>query len=239
MPRRVFSSTNRHLRITSHLPFRTVSTSTPVLELKDLVFRYDSGDWKLRLDSLVLNKGDQMLLRAGSGKGKSTLLSLIAGLMEPTSGTIKVAGQSVHGLNGAARDQFRGKHIGMIFQTFNLLQGFSALENVMAALMFAGASPSEQKTKAQSLLKTLGITRLNAPVETLSVGQQQRVAVARAVACDPELVLADEPTASLDPENAAAAMELIQRTCRERGAALLCVSHDPAMWTRFEHTQQL
>ena len=239
MPRRVFSSTNRHLRITSHLPSRTVSTSTPVLELKDLVFRYDSGDWKLRLDSLVLNKGDQMLLRAGSGKGKSTLLSLIAGLMEPTSGTIKVAGQSVHGLNGAARDQFRGKHIGMIFQTFNLLQGFSALENVMAALMFAGASPSEQKTKAQSLLKTLGITRLNAPVETLSVGQQQRVAVARAVACDPELVLADEPTASLDPENAAAAMELIQRTCRERGAALLCVSHDPAMWTRFEHTQQL
>ncbi len=216
-----------------------MSTSTPVLELKDLVFRYDSGDWKLRLDSLVLNKGDQMLLRAGSGKGKSTLLSLIAGLMEPTSGTIKVAGQSVHGLNGAARDQFRGKHIGMIFQTFNLLQGFSALENVMAALMFAGASPSEQKTKAQSLLKTLGITRLNAPVETLSVGQQQRVAVARAVACDPVLVLADEPTASLDPENAAAAMELIQRTCRERGAALLCVSHDPAMWTRFEHTQQL
>jgi ABC-type lipoprotein export system ATPase subunit len=216
-----------------------VSTPTPVLELKDLVFRYDSGDWKLRLDSLVLNKGDQMLLRAGSGKGKSTLLSLIAGLMEPTSGTIKVAGQSVHGLNGAARDQFRGQHIGMIFQTFNLLQGFSALENVMAALMFAGASPSEQKTKAQSLLKTLGITRLNAPVETLSVGQQQRVAVARAVACDPVLVLADEPTASLDPENAAAAMELIQRTCRERGAALLCVSHDPAMWTRFEHTQQL
>ena len=222
----------------SHLSFPTVTTEPPVLEVKNLAFRYDAGDWKLRVDSLVLAKGDQLLLRAGSGRGKSTLLSLIAGLMEPTSGSVKILGQSVHGLSGAARDRFRGKHIGMIFQTFNLLHGFSALENVMAALLFAGASPAEQKATAKELLSTLGIARVNAPVETLSVGQQQRVAVARAVACQPALVLADEPTASLDPQTAAA-MELIQTTCAKRGASLLCVSHDPAMWARFDRTQEL
>ncbi|MBS0195308.1 MAG: ATP-binding cassette domain-containing protein [Planctomycetes bacterium] len=180
-----------------------------------------------------------MLLAAASGKGKSTLLSLIAGLMEPDAGTIEVAGRNIHSLSGAARDHFRGKHVGMIFQTFNLLQGFSALENVMAALMFGESSPRQQAERAGELLSSLGIQRHSAKVETLSVGQQQRVAVARAVAARPELVLADEPTASLDPANAQSAMTLIQDACRANNAALLCVSHDPAMWARFERKEQL
>ncbi|MEI7657065.1 MAG: ABC transporter ATP-binding protein [Phycisphaerae bacterium] len=219
----------------------STTTSTPALDIHGLCFRYENGKggFSLRLDSLRLERGEQILLRAGSGKGKSTLLNLIAGLMEPAEGRVLVAGQAIHALRGAARDRFRGRTIGMIFQTFNLLQGFSALENVEAALLFAGEGGEEQRRRATELLRRLGIERLESPVERLSVGQQQRVAVARAVACTPALVLADEPTASLDPGNAARAMELIQATCRERGAALLCVSHDPAMWNRFSRVQDL
>lgn len=218
----------------------------PALDIRDLRFRYegtpassDHPSWTVNLPSLTLARGEQMLLTGGSGRGKSTLLYLIAGLMEPTHGDVRVAGQTMGSLSGAARDRFRGRHIGMIFQTFNLLHGFSAVENVMAALMFSAAPPVEHRTKAEALLRHLGIERVDAEPERLSVGQQQRVAVARAVACDPVLVLADEPTASLDPENSAAAMNLIQSVCRERGAALLCVSHDPAMSERFEKRASL
>jgi putative ABC transport system ATP-binding protein len=213
------------------------------LRIENLAFRYSTTDpdqpFELRVGRLELASGEQMLLTATSGGGKSTLLSLIAGLVDPQQGTVEVAGTDIHGLRGHARDLFRGRQIGMIFQTFNLLQGFTAAENIKAALMLAGVSPAEQQKKAAALLSQLGIARPNAPVEQLSVGQQQRVAVARAVACGPALVLADEPTASLDPENAARAIELIQRVCKESGAALLCVSHDPSMAARFERRERL
>lgn len=127
----------------------------------------------------------------------------------------------------------------MIFQTFNLLAGFSAIENVMVALMFSDIPRAEHRERAAKLLASLGIERIDAPPEQLSVGQQQRVAVARALVCEPELVLADEPTASLDPENAAGAIELIQNACKSQNAALLCVSHDPSMAARFERTMSL
>ncbi len=192
------------------------------------------GGWVVDLPELRLERGEQVLVQAPSGRGKSTLLQLIAGLMEPSEGTVTVDGVDVHALRGAARDGLRGRAIGMIFQTFNLLQGFTAIENVMAALMFSRVPAGEHRARAAGLLKGLGIDRPDALSEELSIGQQQRVAVARAVACDPVLVLADEPTASLDPENAAGAMELIQQTCRARNAALLCVSHDPGMAARFE-----
>jgi ABC-type lipoprotein export system ATPase subunit len=165
------------------------------------------------------------------------LLYLIAGLMDPVEGRVNVAGRHVHALHGHQRDLYRGRTVGMIFQTFNLLHGFSALENVMAAMMFSEIPAKEHRAKAEGLLRHLGIERMDAEPTRLSVGQQQRVAVARAMACDPVLVLADEPTASLDPENAAGAMELIQGVCREKGAALLCVSHDPAMAGRFERRE--
>ncbi len=216
-----------------------------VLAIQDLLFRYarakgdEQGAWELRVPSLRLVKGEQVLMVSPSGAGKSTLLGLVAGLLEPASGRVEVAGQDVHALRGAARDRFRGRHIGMIFQTFNLLVGFSALENVMAALLFAGVSEKEHAERAGEVLRELGITRVDAPVENMSVGQQQRVAVARALVCNPELVLADEPTASLDPENARGAMDLIQTLCREKGAALLCVSHDPSMGARFERRERL
>lgn len=213
-------------------------SDSPVLEIRGLRFAYADqpagrAGWTVDVPSLSLVAGEQLLLTGGSGRGKSTLLQLIAGLIDPLEGTIRVAGQDVHALRGARRDLFRGRHVGMIFQTFNLLHGFSALENVMAALMFSSIPAREHRARAERLLRHLGLERVEADPDRLSVGQQQRVAVARAVACDPVLVLADEPTASLDPETAGAAMDLIQSICRERNAALLCTSHDPSMAERF------
>ncbi|HYE02734.1 MAG TPA: ABC transporter ATP-binding protein [Phycisphaerales bacterium] len=217
--------------------------STPALAISDLKYRYpvrrgdDPGappSWVVDLPALTLEPGAQLLVTAPSGRGKSTLLYLVAGLLDPAGGSVRVAGQDIHALRGPARDRFRGRHVGMIFQTFNLLHGFSALENVMAAMMVSDIPAREHRPRAAELLSTLGIVRHAADPDALSVGQQQRVAVARALACAPELVLADEPTASLDPENAAAAVALIQEACGRRGAALLLVSHDPALLPRFE-----
>ncbi|GMV24777.1 MAG: hypothetical protein AMXMBFR58_08080 [Phycisphaerae bacterium] len=213
------------------------------LSIQNLKFRYPDqpagAPWNVSVSSLEVARGEQVLLTAASGHGKSTLLQVVAGLLDPAEGTVSIAGTRVHDLHGAARDLFRGRHIGMIFQTFNLLHGFSALENVMAALMFSTIPPREHKDRAAALLTHLGIDRVDADPDRLSVGQQQRVAVARAVVCDPVLVLADEPTASLDPENASTAIQLIQDACREKNAALVCVSHDPAMGERFERRESL
>lgn len=174
------------------------------------------------------------MLTGSSGCGKSTLLHLIAGLIDTDAGAIRIAGADMTGTPRHRRDLLRAGRIGMIFQTFNLLTGFTALQNVMAAMMFSTTiAPREHHSRASDLLSSLGIQRVNADVGELSIGQQQRVAVARALACRPALVLADEPTASLDPENSAAAIDLIQTACRDNGAALLCVTHDPAVATRF------
>ena len=210
------------------------------LTIEQLRFRYPgAASDVLRIDALTLSPGEQALLTGHSGRGKSTLLYLIAGLIEPTGGRVLVHGQDIHALRGHKRDEFRGRAIGMIFQTFNLLQGFTAAENVMLAMMFSTIPRAEHRPRAHELLGHLGVDRPDAPPEQLSIGQQQRVAVARAVACKPDLVLADEPTASLDPDNALGAMDLIQTACRESGAALLCVSHDPSMAARFERRASL
>ena len=209
------------------------------LSIRDLLFRYRSHSaedrFELSVGELTLLRGEQLLVRGGSGRGKSTLLQLIAGLMEPDGGTIHIHGQNLRTLHGAKRDRFRGRTIGMIFQTFNLLHGFTAAENVMAAMMFSSIPRSEHQPRAEALLRHLGIDAPGRDPQRMSVGQQQRVAVARAVACDPALVLADEPTASLDPTNAAIAVELIKSICDEKNAALLMVSHDPSMDEHFEN----
>ncbi len=215
-------------------------TKPAALTIEHLAFRYPGAARDIvRVGRFELRAGEQALLTGRSGSGKSTLLQLIAGLMDPSAGTIRVAGINVHGLAGAARDRFRGGHVGMIFQTFQLLQGFSALENVEASLLFSEAPAREHRPRATELLASLGIDQPGGRVEELSVGQQQRVAVARALAAKPALVLADEPTASLDPDNARGAMDLIQKACRDQGAALLCVSHDPAMEARFDTRARL
>jgi len=209
----------------------------PALMVRNLAFTYPASSWTLRVPELTLAPREQLLMQATSGAGKSTLLSLIAGLLEPAEGSIEVQGTRIHALRGAARDRFRGRTLGMVFQTHHLISGLSALENVLAAPLMASLPVSA--ARAHELLSQLGIVRVSARIDDLSVGQQQRVAIARALVCNPALVLADEPTASLDPANAQAAMDLLQQSCQAAGAALLCVSHDPAMAHRFARVEPL
>lgn len=205
---------------------------THVLSLRDVHFRRGHG-FALRVPSLDLSAGEMALLSGGSGSGKSTLLWLIAGLLRADGGSIEVAGQRLDAMREGDRDRVRARSIGLVFQTHHLLPDFSAEENVALALMAAGEPERSHLPRARELLAALGIERPGARASDLSVGQQQRVAVARAIACRPALVLADEPTASLDADSAAAAMDVIQRACRDAGAALLCASHDSAMQARF------
>jgi putative ABC transport system ATP-binding protein len=206
----------------------------PALVIRELRFTYPGGT-PLHVPSLSLAPGEQLLLTGHSGSGKSTLLNLVAGLLTADSGTIQIAGDDIQALHGAARDHLRGRRIGMVFQTFNLLHGFTAIENVTLAMMFSDKPAREHDARAAELLSTLGLDAAHRGkhADRLSIGQQQRVAVARALACSPVLVLADEPTASLDPQNAATAIELLKSACSTAGAALLCVSHDPLLPSQF------
>ena len=220
----------------------STAPTSKALHIEDLRFSHgktEEAPFTIELSDFSLLKAEEVLLVGASGSGKSTLLTLIAGLIQPDSGRIKIDGQDITTLNGAARDRFRGRSIGMIFQTFNLLEGFTARENIELALLFSGTPTNEHRRRTDTLLKRLGIDRPGAMPGELSVGQQQRVAVARALAPRPALVLADEPTASLDPENAAKAIELIRESCREDEAALLCTSHDPALRNVFERVEAL
>ena len=208
------------------------------VRLENLNFDYGE-DFSLSIKELSLNKGEMALISGGSGSGKSTLLWLIAGLLRARSGSITVAGERMDGASESAADRIRSRHIGLVFQTHHLLPEFTAQDNVALALMAAGEPEKMHAARASELLNKLGIERVNVAVANLSVGQQQRVAVARAIVCKPTIVLADEPTASLDEVNASQAMDLIQQACREAGAALLCASHDRAMQSRFERVIQV
>lgn len=207
----------------------------PALEITDLRFRRRDG-FALEIPGFRLEAAEACLLTGPSGCGKSTLLLLAAGLLDPRSGSIRIGGQEIGTARGAARDAIRAGRIGMVFQTHHLLQGFTARENLAAALLFAGVPAHEHADRAGELLDTLGIERPDARVDRLSVGQQQRVAIARALAAEPDLVLADEPTAALDPDNATAAVDLLRSTCDARGAALLLTSHDPSLRAAFPRT---
>lgn len=180
--------------------------------------------------------GQHVLLRGVSGSGKTTLFNILAGLLTPTEGEVRLGQTALHALSEADRDQFRAQHVGYVFQNHNLLSALTALENVVMPMMFAAKLPAPQRRpRAQHLLEVIGLGEVahHRPAQ-LSAGQRMRVAVARALANRPELVLADEPTAALDPASAGVVMDLIQHTCREEGASLLVASHDPALTDRFD-----
>ena len=181
---------------------------------------------------LALEEKAQVALIGESGLGKTTLLHLLAGILKPDAGTVRLAGVEVSRLSEPERDRLRATRIGYIFQTFNLLPGFSCLENLLVAMSFgAGAD----RARAEMLLRRVGLgERLHYHPRQLSTGQQQRVAVARALANRPRLVLADEPTGNLDQANAGEVLRLIRETCTENGAALLVVTHDPEVRSGFE-----
>ncbi len=185
------------------------------------------------LEHLTLTKGEQVAVEGGSGSGKTTLLNLIAGILKADSGIISIDGTDMSKLNESGRDSLRAGKIGYIFQTFNLLQGFSALENVLLGMAF-GVGVDERR--ALELLNRVGLLeRRDYKPRQLSVGQQQRVAVARALANRPALVLADEPTGNLDHRSAAGSLDLIREVCTENGTALLLVSHDREVLSKFEN----
>ena len=177
-----------------------------------------------------LAAGEQVALIGSSGSGKTTLLHLIAGILRPDAGRIAYdLGEKgvfdIATMDEAPRDAFRGKHVGYVFQTHHLLPGLTALENVLLGMSFTGRRPD--RAWAERLLSEVGLgERLHFKPEKLSLGQQQRVAVARAMANRPRLVLADEPTGALDPATARVVLKLITELCREVNAALILVTHD-------------
>lgn len=205
-----------------------------------------SPDPILNIARFDLRPGEKVMLRGPSGSGKSTLLSAIAGVIEVPVGSVHVAGTDVGGLTGSDRDRFRADHLGIIFQVFNLLPWLSAVDNVLLPCRFSArrrtnitGAPAEAATR---LLGGLGLTDprlLNGPASALSIGQQQRVAAARALIGSPEVVLADEPTSALDEEAKDAFVELLLEECSRTGASLLFVSHDRTLEPHFDRTVQL
>jgi len=171
----------------------------------------------LDIQEFVVPEGSRMAVAGPSGSGKTTLFHIIAGILAPTSGRVQVAGTDLTELRGAERDRFRARHIGYVFQSFNLLRAFTALENVMLGMVFAGAMPpTEQHARAVELLERVGLGhRLGHKPTQLSNGEQQRVAVARALANRPRILLADEPSAHLDFETAERVTEIIGELCAE------------------------
>ena len=172
-------------------------------------------------------------MKGESGSGKTTFLHLLAGILKPDEGSIILDGTEVSQLSESARDRLRAKSIGYVFQSFNLLQGFTCLENVLLAMSF---SKQAKKPWAKELLERVGLSaRTDYYPRQLSIGQQQRVAIARALANRPKLVLADEPTGNLDPKNGQKALSLLKELCRENGSALLLVSHEENVIESFEN----
>ena len=191
----------------------------------------------LDVPAFALEEKEHVALRGTSGTGKTTLLNCIAGILSPDSGHIELAGCDMAVLGVSARDRHRADNIGYIFQTFNLLQGYTCLENVLLGMSFG---PGKDRARARELLTRVGLEdRLDYRPSQLSVGQQQRVAVARALANQPQLVLADEPTGNLDPRNGREALKLIREICGETDAALLLVSHDQEVLNQFDECRDL
>ncbi len=219
-----------------------------VLSLQGLEYRWQpQAAPTLSIDHFSVERGERIFIKGESGSGKSTLLSLLGGVLTPQRGTIELLGQTINTLPGARRDRFRADHIGFIFQQFNLIPYLSVVENVLLPLHFSAlrkqrvAERGTPVDEAQRLLAHLDLEGelLHRPVTELSVGQQQRVAAARALIGSPELVIADEPTSSLDADRREAFIRLLINECDEAGNTLLFVSHDNSLERHFTHTLPL
>ncbi|MAA90572.1 MAG: methionine ABC transporter ATP-binding protein [Deltaproteobacteria bacterium] len=221
-----------------------------VLELKDVKFRWSRSEkTTIDLPELRINQGERVFLQGPSASGKTTLLSLVGGILVPESGSLRVLGEELKSLSRARRDAFRVTHLGFIFQLFNLLPYLSLEENVLLPLRFskeraqrAGGNEVSRIEEARRLLSALGLSeplKEGRPVMELSVGQQQRVAAARALIGRPELVIADEPTSALDADLREVFLNLLFAECDKAGSALLFVSHDAGLGRFFDRSLSL
>ena len=221
----------------------------PIISLAGVAFAWPGAQaFGIRVKQLDFAAGSKTLLVGPSGCGKSTLLSLICGIVTPQTGSIRVLDSDLTGFGSAGRDRFRAEHIGVIFQMFNLLPYGSPVDNVILPLSFAKArrtraekASGDVRAEARRLLQALGIedNLLRGSAAALSVGQQQRVAAARALIGAPEIIIADEPTSALDPVREDKFLSLLFEQIGEAGSTLLMVSHDERIASRFDQVLQL
>ncbi|MCH9655403.1 MAG: ABC transporter ATP-binding protein [Planctomycetes bacterium] len=192
----------------------------------------------LDIERFELKENEQVALIGESGSGKSTLLNVISGITAADSGKVTIAGTEIASMAEVVRDRFRAERIGFVFQTFNLLPAFSALENVLLGMSFSRKKPN--RDRAKELLSLVGLEhRLNHHPKQMSVGEQQRVAVARALANQPKLLLADEPTANVDLANQDTILKLLRDACAQNQIAMLLVTHSQEVANQFERVETL
>jgi putative ABC transport system ATP-binding protein len=213
----------------------------PAIELQAVEFSWKGHGRLLDVERFTVERGERVFLKGPSGSGKSTLLGLIGGVLTPLSGSVSLIGTRLGGLDASGRDRFRGEHIGFIFQMFNLIPYLSVRENVLLPLQFSSArrrrvAHPAPDGEALRLLGALGLGDglLERPVTQLSIGQQQRVAAARALIGRPDIVVADEPTSALDADTRAGFLELLMNECRAFETTLLFVSHDSSLSCHFD-----
>jgi putative ABC transport system ATP-binding protein len=211
-----------------------------VLELREVAKAYAGGPPVIDIARFELPRASRMVLAGESGSGKTTFLNLVSGILDPDRGEVLIDGVDMVKLSGRARDAHRGEKIGFVFQTFNLLQGFTAIDNLRVAMLFGRTPRGERRSRAEHLLERVGLKEhLDKKPGQLSVGQQQRVGIARALVNKPPLVLADEPAAQLDKANAERVIALLKEVCEEHKAALLVVAHDQIVLDQFDKVVQI
>jgi len=212
---------------------------TALLETENLSKHYKMGDAVVRaLDgvSIAVSEGEFLALLGTSGSGKSTLLNLIAGLDHPTSGTVRIDGSDLAAMSPEEISRHRRQNVGMIFQSFNLVSTMSAIENVALAMMFAAIPKAERDQRAAQLLESMGLAgRQRHRPKELSGGEQQRVAISRALANKPRLLLADEPTGNLDSRTSREIMALLKELNEREGKAIILVTHDANLAAQYAH----
>lgn len=193
----------------------------------------------LSIDRFHLPAGGHLAVTGASGSGKSTLVNILTGLERLQKGTIRWGGTEIGDLSESRRDRWRGQTIGLVMQDFHLFEGLSAFDNILLPARLAGAANAETMERARELLGVVGLTRPGQKVETMSRGEMQRVAAARALVRKPAVIIADEPTASLDSENGAQVADLIVTLAAREKSTLIVVSHDPALIDRFDNRIRL
>ncbi|MDX1389362.1 MAG: ABC transporter ATP-binding protein [Acidobacteriota bacterium] len=215
-----------------------MADTRPAVRISDLVFRYGEGDFELSIADLTIERGRTAAFVGPSGSGKTTLLNLVAGIAAPASGVVETHGVEISSLPDAGRRDFRIRHIGLVFQEFELLEYLSVLDNILLPYRI---NPSLRldaavRERAVDLAGQVGIAdKVGRYPHRLSQGERQRVAVCRAVLPQPAVLLADEPTGNLDPVNADRVLDILLGFAAESGATLLAVTHDHDLLPRFEH----